>query len=291
MAGTIYLPGVFVPQAFLPARLGVQIEGRVADWSPYLIPNRLYQWPLRWWSYPSDDYDENAAALKGHHQVITLKCVPPEYRLWPEFAGSPPALDCYDAFIAFAQQVIDRYHPCAIELFNEPEVYRDFANNPEFFGAWVGEGESMYQGGQRYGQFCNYVYPRLSGCKVLAGALMMHEESLDFLRGALDAGMRSDGLSFHCYIGQEASFDRLQILAGELRNMTSLPLVCTETSILGDGTPAHEQRKAEYVDYIRSGAWAHVEAANWYALDSEWIYHNDLFTDGRELPAWEEWCK
>lgn len=285
VAGTIYLPQVANPEPLLGARLGVQIEGRVADWSPYLIPHRLYQWPLRWWSYPCDEYDENALALKGHRQIITLKCVPEEYRLWPEFAGSPPAPQHYDAFVAHAQQVIDRYQPEAIEFFNEPDVYTMNASHPEFYGAWVGPDDTMYQGGRRYGAFCAYVYPRLHGCKVLAGALMMHNESLEFLQGALNAGLRADALSYHCYISMDEVFDRIIYLAQALQMMTSLPLVCTETAVMGDGSAEHQTRKAQYVNYLRSGAWLWIEAANWYTIGGNDYWETDLLPGA----AWEEW--
>lgn len=286
MAGTIYLPQIACPEPLLGARLGVQIEGRVANWLPYLIPNRLYQWPLRWWSYPNDDYDANALALKGHRQIITLKCVPEQYRLWPEFAGSPPAPQHYGAFVQFAQEVIDRYKPDAIELFNEPDVYMMYANHPEFFGAWVGPQDTMYQGGRRYGAFCAYVYPRLTGCKILAGALMMGVETPDFLRGAMDAELMADAISFHCYIRTQAEFERLTTLAQSIRNLAHLPAVCTETSVLGDGSAAHEQLKADYLRYLRERfGWLGVEAINWYALDSEWE-NADLIIPGE---AWEVW--
>lgn len=284
VAGTVYLPVVFVPPRLLKYRLGVQIEGSVADYSYKLVPGRLYQWPLRWSSYPSERYDSNAAALSEYEQIITIKGTPPAYRLWPDFAGSPPAPEHYGAFAELARLVVDRYKPIAIELYNEPNVRTSEAAYPDFYGAWVADGESMYQGGRRYGEFCAAVYPTLQGkTVVLAGALMARPEMIEFLQGALDAGMMADAVSFHCYIGERDDFTKFVDCASALRSRTRLPLVCTETAVLGDGSAAHQAAKAEYLRWLRANLPWGVEAAVWYSLDADWKYSN---LDGE---AWEAW--
>lgn len=284
MAGTIYLPQIAVPAPLFPARLGVQIEGAVADHADRLIPGRLYQWPLRWMDHPSERHDANATALAGYPQIITIKCVPPAYRLWPGFAGSPPARQHYLTYAEFARRIVEQYKPVAVELFNEPNVWVNEAAYPDFYGAWVGEGETMYQGGRRYGEFCAAVYPTLQyKTKVLAGALMARPEMVEFLQGAIDAGMMADALSFHCYIGEQDDFIKFADCVSALRSRTRLPLVCTETAVVGDGSAAHQSAKAEYVRWLRANTPWGVEAVIWYSLDADWQYSN---LDGE---AWEVW--
>lgn len=284
MASTIYLPLVIAPEPLLPARLGVQIEGAVADHISRLVPGRLYQWALRWRDHPSELHDANAEVLASYPQIITIKCTPTAYRLWPGFVGSPPAPQHYLTYAEFALQIVEQYKPVAVELYNEPDVWVGEAAYPDFYGAWVADGETMYQGGQRYGEFCAAVYPILQGkTKVLAGALMARPEMIEFLQGALDAGMQADALSFHCYIGEQDDYSKFGDCAGALHGLARLPLICTETAVLGDGSAAHQAAKAEYMRWLRS-AWPwSVEAVVWYSLNADWKHSN---LDGE---AWEAW--
>jgi hypothetical protein len=184
----------------------------------------------------------------------------------------------------FIQQVINRYHPIAVEIYNEPDC-RIGEGAAEFFGAWVGEGETWYQGGKRYGEAVNYVADHTSGALIIAGALAMHADSIKFLAGMVAGGLRANAVSYHCYIRSMAEADRIARLASEIRLATDLPLIVTETSLLGDGSPAHEQAKAQYMTWIRDHFWGlDIEAVNWYCLAGNGYGEGDLAPT-----AWEVW--
>lgn len=284
----IFIPQVSAPGSVLRHRLGCQIEGYVSNISQYLIPNRAYQIPVRLYEWPSAAHLSNLSYLSGYDKVITVKCVPEHMRLWPGFAGSPPHPDRYDEFISMTQDVINRSGAKGIEMFNEPDIRKRDAAFPDFYGAWVGDDESYYDGGRRYGQLCAYAYPRLYGSKIIAGALMMHEYSLEFLRGAIDGGLRADAISYHCYIWGRADFGRIFEIAGNIAQFSRLPLIATETSLLGDGSLQHQTDKADYLTYIiNTMPTSDLDAVMWYTLGGNDWNNSDLLP-GSAYQVWAQ---
>jgi hypothetical protein len=282
----LYLSLVLAPAAMFGARFGAQIEGAVSRVVEWMVDNRIYQTPISWrdWNSRYTLYDENWSIIGNRPQIITVKLTPQQYRLWPEYASSPPRPDAYHALATFVQLVIDRYHPVAVEIYNEPDC-RIGEGAPEFFGAWVGAGETWFAGGERYGSAVNYVADHTSGALIIAGALMMHADSIKFLAGMVAGGLRADAVSYHCYIRSMADADRISRLAEEIRLATGLPLIVTETSLLGDGSPEHEAEKAQYMTWLRDRfGYLGVEAVNWYTLAGNGWEASDLAPT-----AWEVW--
>ncbi len=82
-----------------------------------------------------------------------------------------------------------------------------------------------------------------------------------------------------------ADAGRIARLAGEIRLATDLPLIVTETSLLGDGSPEHEQAKADYMRWLKEHfGYLGVEAVNWYTLAGNGWQYSDLAP-----VAWEVW--
>lgn len=290
---TLYIPIVKVPEPLFPEHFGVQIEGKVSDYMQFVVPNRLYQWPIRWDIFENDKilYDANHLSLIEHNQIITIKGCPKRYRLWPEFVGSPPHYRYYPKLAEFIQAVINRYKPVAIELYNEPDCRVKDAFAPEFFGAWVGNDETFFQGGMRYGEMCNEVGQMVKGTKILVGALMMNEFTHDFLHGMVETEFEesAQALSFHCYIRTKSGFEKMSNITEQFRMITTLPFVCTETSLLGNGSSTHEKLKADYMIYLKNNfGYLGVESLNWYAFNSGWE-NADLTKNKCALPVWEIW--
>ncbi len=281
-----FMPIICTTEPLFRVRLGAQIEGRVANVSQWMVDERIYQTPISWRDYDAklQLYDENRSIIGSRPYIATVKLTPPEYRLWPDYVSSPPRPNAYPVLAGFVQQIINRYHSVAVEVYNEPDV-RCGEGAAEFFGAWVGQYETWYQGGKRYGEAVNYVKDHTTGALIIAGALMMHPDSIKFLAGMAGVGLRADAVSYHCYIRSMSDADRIARLAGEIRMVTSLPLIVTETSLLGDGSAEHEAAKAQYMTWIRNHFWAlDVEAVNWYCLAGNGYGEGDLAPI-----AWEVW--
>ncbi len=275
------------------AKIGAQIEGDVSRVARWIVAGKVYQWSVKWrdWKSMRAVYDNNALLLSGNEQVITVKVCPEEYRLWPETAASPPREDCYDELAEFIQEVIDCYSPMAIEVFNEPDCNRSDAWAPEYFGAWVDVGEGWYEGGKRYGRCLHAIYPHIHDTKIIAGALMMHDGSLDFLHGAIDGGLLADEISYHAYIYSMTDKDRLYELGRNIKSLINLPIACTETSLLSKvESPAHMQAQADYLQYLidnfNDGG---VDFINWFTLANGGWMNSDLVFNDEPKPAYEIW--
>jgi hypothetical protein len=198
--------------------------------------------------------------------------------------GSPVSPLCYNALSNFICALQERYNPEAIEIFNEPDVRRKVGEKyGEYFGSWVDDFETFYQGGRRYGQ-CISALKNLK-VKMLYGALMMHEQSLEFLQGA---GLDSGAISYHCYIDRPEQFDRAFELATKIKNIRNLPVVMTETALLGDeDTLELQENQAKYLQHLKENN-REIDTINWYAMNSEWR-HNDLIRDNCSTLVYEEW--
>ena len=292
----IYLPVIISDGRIFSSSLGAQVEGDLLGREQWLVPGRIIQWAVKWdvvervrgvYTWP-ENYDTTARLLQGYETIIGIKVCPPWARLWPH-AGSPPDPRYYSDLIRFIQAVQNRYHPNAIEFFNEPDcMYSPDFPFGEFFGAWVGPGETWYAGGRRYGEATSKVYPGL-GSKLLSGALMMHDYSLEFLRGALDAGLRADAISYHTYAHSPAEFNLPEIHAAEIRACANngLPLVLSETSVTAAvDTPELRRWQADYVRYLIN--WTGVLAKIWYSYANNGWENSDLVYN-EPKPAYFVW--
>lgn len=305
----LYFPIIQVNQDF-PYMLGAQQEGRLRDAERWFVPNKVYQWSVRWsnvettqgvYEWPAE-YDDNAKFLheRGYPFIIGIKATPEWARLWPGYAASPPAPEYYFAYGAFVQAVIDRYHPIAVEIYNEPDVHITSVHPHDAgYGAWVGDGESYYQGGQRYGGMIDAIIDSIHGAKVLIGALLSHSRSPEFLQGMLDAGARADALSFHSYTSytlQDCWFDRIFEYETAYRKLTNLPLVVTETGLLTRGndlaeaTPEFLAMQAEYLQYIIERLeGSSIQLVNWYTLEGNGWRNSDLVLGSKARPVYDIW--
>ena len=296
MTPKVYLPVVMSPGRLFDASLGAQIEGDVAAQVKWMADNRAGQWPLHWskvelthgeYTWPKL-YDSNAAALAGYEQIITVKGTPAWARLWDD-VGSPPAAHYYPDCKRFIQAVQARYNPKAIEFMNEANCEKG-QGSPDFYGAWKWPTESWYQAGRRYGEAVAAIYPGL-GSKLLAGALMANDGMVDFLRGAVDAGMDCDAVSYHCYIRAPEQYTRILELAGQISALTDKRLVVTETSLLGsEDTEELRTWQAEYLRLLISCAGHDgIELINWYDL-AIGFDNGALVRHGQPTPVYEVWA-
>ena len=183
-----------------------------------------------------------------------------------------------------------KYKAWGFEIWNEPDVPRGFAV-PEYFGSWVKLNE-FYLAGRAYGAFCSEVYGQIhaTGANVIAGALVGSESSLEFAQGMVDGGLRCDYVSFHKYLRMGDDFDAGYNFSAELQNIVKKPLIWNETNIMGDGSPEHRKRQAEYLTYLRNSyTWVGIAALLVYSLHNwQWEYAS-LIADGQLTPAYEVW--
>jgi hypothetical protein len=293
-----YLPVIISQGSPLP--LGCQIEGHVGNRAKWIVPDRQYQISVKWRDVETNKgerdwsgYDLDFEALSGQRVTVGVKCVPEWARLWPGYVGSPPLAHYYTELAMFIVTLIERYHPDAIELFNEPDVDRDAAKwAEEFFGAWVINND-FYRAGKLYGQCLNTVYSMVHEAypvvRIIAGALMSHADSLKFLDGAIDGGLKCDAISFHKYISMGGSFSAAFEFALDVANRINKPVVLSETSVLAQlDSDELMYAQADYLRYLRENYRdSCIDVVQWYSLASNDWMNSDLIHGGQLTPAYE----
>lgn len=297
-----FLPAIMRQDVRAALPLGCQIEGHVGNRARWIVPRRQYQIHVKWaqvepimglrnWSA----YDADFAALAGQRVTVGIKCAPEWARLWPGYIASPPLEYYYNELARFIMALLARYPIDAIELFNEPDCDREAAKwAEEYFGAWC-INDGWYAGGLLYGQMTETVYYMLHeaypGVRIIAGAMMMHEHSLEFLDGMIAGGLRCDAVSFHKYISLGGSFNAPFEVALSIYNRVQKSLILSETSVTADiDSPELQQAQANYLAYLRQNYLnSPIEVIQWYTLaDNGWL-SSDLIHGGQATPAYEVW--
>jgi hypothetical protein len=285
------------PQKPLP--LGCQIEGRVAGREQWIVPARQYQIAVKWRDvetvkgvYDWFTYDPDFQALSRQRVTVGIKIVPEWARLWPGYVASPPKPECYHDLARFILALIDRYRPDAIELFNEPDVGRDEARwAEEYFGAWC-VGTGFASGGMKYGQCLKAIYPivheaypsvRIIAC-ALIGAI---PSSIEFYKGAMSAGMLSDAVSFHKYIGVGGNFNA----AFEFAALIGAKTILSETSVTAkEDSDLLKTEQADYLRYLLDNVErSSIETIQWYSLANNGWACADLVRSNIQTPAYTVW--
>lgn len=299
-----FLPVIMQGQPQKPLPLGCQIEGHVGNRAKWIVPSRQYQIGVKWRDVEKDKgerdwsgYDLDFEALSGQRVTVGIKCVPEWARLWSGYVGSPPMAHYYSELARFIMALIERYHPDAIELFNEPDVDRDAAKwAEEYFGAWCVNND-FYRGGRLYGQCLDTVYPILHeaypGVRIIAGALMAHDSSLTFLDGAIAGGLQCDAVSFHKYVGLGGNFNAAFEFALSVTNRINKPVVLSETSVTAtEDSDLLKTEQADYLKYLLDNVDnSSIECIQIYSLANNLWMNTDLVRDDKPTPMYDVWIK
>lgn len=299
---TTFLPQVTtaVPN---PYRFGCQVDGDVRGYEKWLVPDRTYQTPYRW-AAPDPWFENNLITLSPNPVIVGVKTCPEMYRLWQDRPGSPPKPEYYPIYARDTCYLVDKFNPRAVEVMNEPNVTWNAGYDEKlevqtylvqmWLGAWIGDGETSYDAGLRYGEFCRQVYKPIhdAGTIVLAGAIA--DGDAEFLRGMRDAKFLADVVSYHCYVYPGESFDKVYAYAAVLRQYTDLPFWVTETNVIAPSddtadTAELRQMQAEYMRYLlkkQAGPYTDIDYISWYGMFGDWRWCG-LFRNMIPQPAYE----
>lgn len=284
----VYIPMV---QTNLRAGLGYQVEGYLrgreqffiqgaivllqVHWSDVEATQGVYQWPA--------ELDHDVGLVDSEYLILSVKGSP----AWSRNGGiecEAPLPAYYSAFGRFVRALADRYHPFAIEGWNEPDANH---RNPElarFFGC-IGDG-------QVYAGLIEAAYRELQGTdvKLIAGALL---GNMEFWGAAVAAGINEhcDVVSFHAYVvWPNPDVSLVFAIANRLSQLSpGKPLYLTETSVLCD-IYCDATFQAYQVDYL---SWLHsqmhdlgIEIVLWYSLANNCWRNSDLVINDIRKPAW-----
>ena len=292
---TFVLPFIPVSRPGDNLRLGTHIEGNPKNQVEFLHPDAVVRRWLDWSSCQPESYtplqwpqDEPLAYLTEYDTILCVKNTPYWASIDKNIRCSPPKPNCIKRYAQFIDAVIERYHPYAIEIYNEPEgsgfyLVSCFGNDGTYYGEIVKE---VYE----------YIKPRHPSVKIFAGAL--HQDcSEEWTKDFLDAAAGCfDVLSYHSYVYKFSDALGSALLAplataDNLRSMTDKPLWLTETSLLYDiRTDAKDQEQGEYLAYLLEHAADYgIVGVSWYPLTSNNWRNSDMMWGCAPKPAYKVW--
>jgi hypothetical protein len=130
--------------------------------------------------------------------------------------------------------------------------------------------------------------------RIIAGALIgAIPSSLEFLRGAINTGLRCDAISFHKYISIGGNFNSAFEFGKLVKQKINKPQILSETSItsLTDSIEL-QQRQAEYLEYLKKNYKnSTISIIQWYSLANNIWMNTDLVRNSEETLAYKEWIK
>lgn len=293
--------------------LGAQLEGALEDRIKYAVAQRTYHIPIRWdeveinpgvFVFPpwigETINSLNAKLGTDYKMIMGVKCCPPFYAIQPYSRNSPPQPQYYGRYASFVDLVYKTYRPFGIEIWNEPE-FPIGGENDEYYGGF-GEG-----GGAVYGRLVrhtyNYLRSRFSPVKVIAGAsygCVDVDKSLQFLKDAVAAGMKSHYWSWHGYVDYynvvsgTDDFYKLLWFSNEAYKYYRVPQILSETSVLRytelPEEPNHRDRQAKLLEFLlRRLSTSKIESILWYTLaDNAWK-HCSMIMGNIEYPVYQVW--
>jgi hypothetical protein len=284
MSPRIYIPIVFNNSSPV---IGVQLAIPSTE---YLLPNSMVETFIHWsvieaqrGIYNWTSCDGLIYKLNRYKTIICIKSSPNWAREVGTLQNNAPSSEYHIDFGNFVLAVINRYHPYAIEVWNEPDAHPGMA---EYYGDIPDVAV--------YLKLLEQVYIKSnSSSLILAGALA---NPISDYGKAVMASSYCDGISFHSYsyypnpdyslLGQQVSY---------IRTRTSKPVWVTETSLLSNSadTLELERAQAEYYKFIlRNNGGA--TAILWYALNGSCWKNNDLVRNNKKTLAYgiyETVCK
>jgi len=283
-------------------RVGVQLEGATDYNQPYLIPGSTVERQVFWYkieeergvlNWPSK-LDADIRALESYPLVLNIKTTPTWARQYAGYVCSPPAEHYYYDYAMFVVSVIDRYHPNAVEIWNEPETHASGIDpNSPLMGCWPNR-LTYFQAGKLYGEFVDYVYNIVHAYHpsvyIMAGATLLDpfSKKAEFTEGMLSTQPNYDVYSIHSYLTYP-KMDYKQVLRqlDFLRRYgVDKPIWITETSLLCDGDcgGSFEKAQADYAHYIFNLDL--VDHVLWYTLYGNGWRNSDLAYARMKKPAW-----
>jgi hypothetical protein len=266
-------------------------------WSEVEVTQGVYSWPANF------DADYNTIYQAGGDMIVVLKTAPAWARTDPRHCGRITAAKI-PAFAEFARRAALRYPSVLIwEVWNEEDLDTVPAGAEDYNGCW-GDPNDSYYGGGYYASVINPVKVAIHSAspkaKVYFGGLAIPSITQPigkYFEGALRAGAKFDGVSFHYYVSYPNTWVSPQNKVNFIRQLMAQynktrPILLSEVSLLSaTGGEAFEQAQGQFVHWV----WDETKRMNlqafiWYSLpDSGW-YHAALLEGERLKPAFYEFA-
>lgn len=277
----------FMFQTYLPlviftfSLIGVQDEtlgGYAAKYAAYTTVHIHAKWDeveAVQGKYDWVNMDEVVIKIPKRNNLIIGTRTSPEWARKYTNRCSQPKQEYYYDYALFVDNLVDRYNPWGIEIWNEPDVKPwQVGLDNWMFGCW--------DTGEDYGKLVAEVRRVLGSTSVniIAGALMLSDDTKDFARVALAHWGDYDYVSYHAYASiYENNWNVIDDKAHFIRTVTPKPILVTETSLLSDlCTDYHSYRLSEYLSYVLTQMvdWR-IDGFLWYTIGGNKWRCSDLY--------------
>lgn len=262
---TLFLAVIIVNASMQSNQSGVQIEiGGIESQHRLLVDGTWLKYSVDWNGIEQDyiyywgNYDHQLSFVPDNNPLLlTVHNSPIYHRLYPDKICSPLLESSYDDYAEFIGMVIDRYHPEAIEIWNEPDMP---------FGTEFQHLFGCYDNGQQYADMVNTICPLLKekypDVTFVVGALA-DIKFADYL-----VGNSCDVIGIHSYPEVKdgrSGFDATQAKVDYLKQLGFERIWITETSLLDSVTDDDRILQGRYFDYLLFDVTG-IENFFWYTI-------------------------
>lgn len=283
----------YLPVVGITRYIGAQDE-TTGKYQDYYADGQITKISLRWdlieakrgeynWSTEGNDKAIQSMAM-DYRLLIGTRGAPRWARLYPNFPCSQPKEEYYRDYAEFIKAIIERYHPWAVELWNEPDVPRGaFGQDWVIMGCW--------DHGWQYAEMTREVYPivKRDDVVIIVGALMLEGDS--WAANMLAYKPAGDWISFHAYPynGVTENYDIPGRRAKWIHSRTDKGVFLSEVSLLdytGKCTLPYQRAKADYLEELNENliVWG-IEGFTWYTIGGNNWRCSDLYPG----PAYEKY--
>ena len=281
---TFYIPVVFVGDS---SNVGVMTESPMRSVARWHNPTTAIKIAVRGADVMASsthyDWSKSDGILAGYHADWINITTSPPWMAEDRIICNLPKSWYWHRYAEFVQAVIDRYHPDAVEIWNEPDIaYGDMPPEHAYFYGCVGDGE-------KYAEFSDYISENTSGADVIIGALA--SPYTPFITDLTAHAEHYDGLSFHCYTRLYGSlFGDCRADYRQAALWTDRPVYLSETAVLYRSGLESQYEQAQLVHYEQLQDIPTVWF--WYTLaNNGWPVEmpTDMVSRSVPRPVWYEY--
>jgi len=265
--------------------IGAQDEFSSSKSYTWWIEGQVTKLTLRWdliekekgrYDWNGEGEDSRIFLADESKLILGTRASPIWVRKHPDFTCSQPTPEFYKDYANFIISAIDRYHPWAIELWNEPEVQKGvFEDNWFYMGCW--------DSGREYAEMTKVVYPIIKEkhpeTLVMIGALLM--EDYEWIEEMFAENPSGDTVSYHAYDYYFGETGNAKKNALWLYEHTDKPLFLSETALLDmslECSADFQVAKREYLDSLyKSIQDIGIIGFTWYTIGGNLWRCSDLY--------------
>jgi len=236
--------------------VGIVTESPISSY--WYNPNTAIKFSVRGADVLNSPYYDNWLKsdniIEGYNAKIIVVTTAPGWMAKDNIICKLPKFEYVYRYKEFIQDVIDRYKPTYIEIWNEPDIrYEAMPPEHAYFYGCIGDGKE-------YGEFTDYIKNNVTGAKILIGSLA--NPYTPFISDMLVGDY--DGISFHCYNRfYGVLYGNCVLDYKQVKLYTNKEVLLTETAVLYRSGLESKYEEAQIIHYKQL---KELNTFYWYTL-------------------------